>query len=34
MVGDVRDREAVARALDGIDAVYPLAATVGVGQSM
>jgi len=34
MVGDVRDREAVKRALDGIDAVYHLAATVGVGQSM
>jgi dTDP-L-rhamnose 4-epimerase len=34
MVGDVRDRDAVKRALDGIDAVYHLAATVGVGQSM
>jgi dTDP-L-rhamnose 4-epimerase len=34
MVGDVRDREAVRRALDGIDAVYHLAAAVGVGQSM
>ena len=33
-VGDVRDREAVARALDGIDTVVHLAARVGVGQSM
>lgn len=33
-VGDVRDKDAVARALDGIDAVYHFAATVGVGQSM
>jgi dTDP-L-rhamnose 4-epimerase len=33
-VGDVRDREAVGRALDGIDAVYHFAAAVGVGQSM
>src|SRR5918997_6714891 len=33
-IGDVRDREAVARALDGVDAVYHFAATVGVGQSM
>jgi len=33
-VGDVRDRAAVARALDGIDAVYHFAAAVGVGQSM
>ena len=33
-VGDVRDHEAVARALDGIDAVYHFAAAVGVGQSM
>jgi dTDP-L-rhamnose 4-epimerase len=33
-VGDVRDREAVARALDGIEAVYHQAAAVGVGQSM
>ena len=32
--GDVRDREAVRRALEGIDAVYHLAAAVGVGQSM
>jgi dTDP-L-rhamnose 4-epimerase len=34
LVGDVRDREAVDRALDGVDAVYHLAAQVGVGQSM
>ena len=33
-VGDVRDPDAVRRALDGIDAVYHFAAAVGVGQSM
>ncbi len=32
--GDVRDREAVGRALEGIDAVVHFAAAVGVGQSM
>ncbi|MFN2227013.1 MAG: SDR family NAD(P)-dependent oxidoreductase, partial [Anaerolineae bacterium] len=32
--GDVRDRDALARALRGIDVVYHLAAAVGVGQSM
>ncbi|MDB5298198.1 MAG: galE2, partial [Phycisphaerales bacterium] len=32
--GDVRDAAAVRRALDGVDAVYHLAAAVGVGQSM
>lgn len=34
MVGDIRDSQAVARALDGIDAVLHLVALVGVGQSM
>ncbi len=34
MVGDLRDPHTVWKALDGIDAVYHLAATVGVGQSM
>src|SRR6185312_8442801 len=33
-VGDVRDHEAVERALDGVDAVVHFAAAVGVGQSM
>jgi dTDP-L-rhamnose 4-epimerase len=33
-VGDVRDREAVRRALDSVDAVVHFAAAVGVGQSM
>jgi dTDP-L-rhamnose 4-epimerase len=33
-IGDVRDRAAVGRALDGVDAVYHFAAAVGVGQSM
>jgi dTDP-L-rhamnose 4-epimerase len=32
--GDVRDAEALGRALDGVDAVVHLAARVGVGQSM
>lgn len=32
--GDVRDAEAVRRALRGVDAVFHLAAAVGVGQSM
>lgn len=32
--GDVRDPGAVRRALDGVEAVYHLAARVGVGQSM
>jgi len=34
LVGDVRDREAVARALDGVEVVFHEAAAVGVGQSM
>lgn len=34
MHGDVRDSEAVRRALNGIDVVFHLAAAVGVGQSM
>lgn len=33
-VGDVRDPDAVARAMDGIEAVFHEAAAVGVGQSM
>ena len=32
--GDVRDRDAVRRALEGMDAVVHFAAAVGVGQSM
>lgn len=32
--GDVRDPEAMRRALDGVEAVYHYAARVGVGQSM
>lgn len=32
--GDVRDRESLMKALEGVDAVYHLAAAVGVGQSM
>src|SRR5215204_2835266 len=34
LVGDVRDRTAVDRALDDVDAVVHFAARVGVGQSM
>src|SRR4051794_35542740 len=34
VVGDVRDKDAVRRALAGVDAVYHFAAAVGVGQSM
>jgi dTDP-L-rhamnose 4-epimerase len=32
--GDVRDREAIIRALENIDSVFHFAAVVGVGQSM
>jgi dTDP-L-rhamnose 4-epimerase len=32
--GDIRDRTAVGRAVDGVDTVVHLAAAVGVGQSM
>jgi len=34
IIGDVRDKNAVKRALEGIDAVFHFAAMVGVGQSM
>ena len=34
MIGDLRDPRAVQRALKGVHAVFHLAATVGVGQSM
>jgi dTDP-L-rhamnose 4-epimerase len=34
MVGDVRDPQAVRKALEGVDGVYHFAAAVGVGQSM
>jgi dTDP-L-rhamnose 4-epimerase len=34
IVGDVRDASVVRRALQGVDAVFHLAASVGVGQSM
>ena len=34
MGGDVRDPAAVRRAIDGMDAIFHLAAAVGIGQSM
>jgi dTDP-L-rhamnose 4-epimerase len=33
-LGDMRDMEAVRKAIEGVDVVYHLAAAVGVGQSM
>ena len=32
--GDVRDREALKKAIQGVDVIFHLAAKVGVGQSM
>src|SRR4028119_712578 len=34
ITGDVRDRDVVRAALQGVDAIYHFAARVGVGQSM
>lgn len=34
VIGDIRDAETVGRALEGVGAVFHLAAAVGVGQSM
>lgn len=34
VIGDVRDRDVVSKALDGVEAVFHLAAAVGVAQSM
>src|SRR5205823_8947340 len=34
MAGDIRDKAKVERALEGVDAVFHMAAAVGVGQSM
>ena len=34
MIGDIRYREDVAKAIEGIDAIYHFAAKTGVGQSM
>src|SRR4051812_37269684 len=34
LVGDIRDREVVARALAGVDRIVHLVALVGVGKSM
>ncbi len=34
IVGDVRDREALRKPMQGMDVIFHLAAAVGVGQSM
>ncbi len=34
VLGDVRDRDALCRAIDGVDVIFHEAAAVGVGQSM
>ncbi len=34
LVGDVRDRDMLCQALDGVDVIFHFAAAVGVGQSM
>src|SRR5690348_15342614 len=34
MLGDMRDSDAVRKAIDGVDVIFHLAAAVGVGQSM
>ena len=34
ILGDVRDREALRKAMQGVDVIFHLAAAVGVGQSM
>src|SRR5690348_16474635 len=34
MLGDMRDADAVGKAIEGVDVIFHLAAAVGVGQSM
>lgn len=34
VLGDVRDRDALRKAMQGVDVIFHLAAAVGVGQSM
>ena len=34
ILGDVRDRDALGKAIEGVDVVFHQAAVVGVGQSM